>query len=225
MNKQAMSTQETRGRVEYWNDDKGYGFIIAGTQKVFFHISAMRGASRPQLGEEVFFIAAKDAKGRTVASHVRHIGLALDSPAIRRKPKPVAVKPRVKGAVPWGVLLLLLVIPALGLLKAWASQWGLWLLAASVVASLLALMLYASDKKKAREGEWRVSERRLQFIALLGGWPGALVAQQLFRHKNKKASFQVVFWFIVLCHQLGWLDYLLFNGGLVAGLVQAGLAS
>lgn len=39
---------------------------------------------------------------------------------------------------------------------------------------------------------------------LLGGWPGALIAQQKFRHKTRKVSFQVVFWAIVLVHQAFW---------------------
>ncbi|MGV8663884.1 DUF1294 domain-containing protein, partial [Pseudomonas aeruginosa] len=43
----------------------------------------------------------------------------------------------------------------------------------------------------------------------LGGWPGALVAQQVFRHKTRKLSFQLVFWGIVLLHQSFWLDSLL----------------
>ncbi|WP_147463771.1 DUF1294 domain-containing protein, partial [Pseudomonas amygdali] len=42
----------------------------------------------------------------------------------------------------------------------------------------------------------------------LGGWPGALLAQQVFRHKTRKVSFQIVFWLIVLAHQVLWLDWL-----------------
>ncbi|MDY7698634.1 DUF1294 domain-containing protein, partial [Pseudomonas aeruginosa] len=49
--------------------------------------------------------------------------------------------------------------------------------------------------------------------------PGALVAQQVFRHKTRKLSFQLVFWGIVLLHQLFWLDSLL-GGRLSAALLQ-----
>jgi uncharacterized membrane protein YsdA (DUF1294 family) len=38
----------------------------------------------------------------------------------------------------------------------------------------------------------------LQLCALLGGWPGALLAQQVFRHKSSKRSFQIKFWFMVI---------------------------
>ncbi|WP_153605141.1 DUF1294 domain-containing protein, partial [Pseudomonas aeruginosa] len=60
---------------------------------------------------------------------------------------------------------------------------------------------------------------RLHLFELLGGWPGALVAQQVFRHKTRKLSFQLVFWGIVLLHQSFWLDSLL-GGRLSAALLQ-----
>lgn len=129
------------------------------------------------------------------------------------------------GRIPLLLLALTMIVPLLGLVKLIKHQQALWLLPLGILASLLAFWCYANDKQRATRGQWRISEKSLQLLALVGGWPGALAAQHRFRHKNKKASFQTVFWFIVLCHQLGWLDYLLFNGGLVAGLVQAGLAS
>jgi uncharacterized membrane protein YsdA (DUF1294 family) len=47
----------------------------------------------------------------------------------------------------------------------------------------------------------------LHLIALAGGWPGALLAQKVLRHKSSKQSFQVVFWVTVLlnCAALSWL--------------------
>jgi uncharacterized membrane protein YsdA (DUF1294 family) len=47
----------------------------------------------------------------------------------------------------------------------------------------------------------------LHLFALVGGWPGALAAQRLLRHKARKLSFQVLFWATVLldCGALGWL--------------------
>jgi len=49
---------------------------------------------------------------------------------------------------------------------------------------------------------------KLQLLALLGGWPGALITQRVIRHKNKKTSFQVIFWIIVIIHIAIWLDVL-----------------
>jgi uncharacterized membrane protein YsdA (DUF1294 family) len=44
-------------------------------------------------------------------------------------------------------------------------------------------------------------------FGLIGGWPGALLAQRMLRHKSKKHSFQVTFWATVLanCSALAWL--------------------
>ena len=75
------------------------------------------------------------------------------------------------------------------------------------VASLVALAVYRWDKYRAEKQQWRVPESTLHVLEVFGGWPGALIAQRLFRHKNRKLSFQVTFWLIVLVHLAiwGWL--------------------
>ncbi|WP_335945215.1 DUF1294 domain-containing protein [Pseudomonas sp. G166] len=83
------------------------------------------------------------------------------------------------------------------------------------LVSLVAFLLYWSDKRKARADAWRIPENVLHAVELAGGWPGALLAQQVFRHKTRKVSFQVVFWCIVLLHQVFWIDQL-FLGRLLA---------
>ena len=45
------------------------------------------------------------------------------------------------------------------------------------------------------------------------------MAQQVFRHKTRKVSFQVVVWLIVGLHQLVWLDRLVLGGRLTGGLL------
>lgn len=72
--------------------------------------------------------------------------------------------------------------------------------AAYLLMSLLTYAVYAADKTAARQGRQRVPERTLHLLALFGGWPGALLAQQRLRHKTRKAGFQLVFWLIVFCH-------------------------
>jgi len=81
------------------------------------------------------------------------------------------------------------------------------------VMSLWAFLAYGIDKRRARNGGRRISEKSLQLIALLGGWPGALTAQRMFRHKTRKASFQVVFWAVVTLHVglVGCVVYLLWR--------------
>lgn len=67
-----------------------------------------------------------------------------------------------------------------------------------VVFSFLAFALYGSDKSAAINERWRTPESALHLLDLLGGWPGALVAQTFFRHKYRKLSFQLKFWTIVI---------------------------
>jgi uncharacterized membrane protein YsdA (DUF1294 family) len=76
-----------------------------------------------------------------------------------------------------------------------------WLGAYAIVISVITYWAYASDKRRAREGEWRLSEARLHLLELLGGWPRAFLAQRRLRHKCSKGSYQVVFWLIVLIYQ------------------------
>ena len=79
-----------------------------------------------------------------------------------------------------------------------------WIIAIYAVTSLISLTAYGCDKSYAEKGTWRIPESTLHFFALIGGWPGGLVAQRLFRHKTRKLSFQLVFWLIVLLHLAGW---------------------
>lgn len=222
---------ELRGQLRSWNDQKGFGFIRSeqGGDDVFAHISAMRGVRRPVQGDRVLYLSEPDKGGRLRATHIRlDAPMSLDEPAIRRKPsnlKPPAARsaqplkpakfaprPRRVGARRPALLkllgmLVLGLLPALGMLQL-ANQGVYWPVLASALASLLAFGLYLQDKRSAIGSGWRTPEARLHMVELIGGWPGALIAQQLLRHKTRKLSFQLVFWLIVLAHQIGWFDYL-----------------
>lgn len=64
------------------------------------------------------------------------------------------------------------------------------------VINLLAVSMYSMDKFAAVRGfgEQRVAEATLHFYGLLGGWPGALIARHVLRHKTRKQPFVFVFW-------------------------------
>src|SRR5436305_9466452 len=69
-----------------------------------------------------------------------------------------------------------------------------------VVMSLASFVAYWLDKRRAAKERRRIPERTLHLMALLGGWPGALMGQRQFRHKTQKLSFRIVFWLTVLLH-------------------------
>ncbi len=112
--------------------------------------------------------------------------------------------PRLKSLV----FALVCALPLTGSVLMWLQGISLIPLAAYGIVSVLAFLLYWSDKHKARTDRWRTPENVLHAVELAGGWPGALVAQQVFRHKTRKISYQVLFWAIVLLHQVFWIDQL-----------------
>jgi uncharacterized membrane protein YsdA (DUF1294 family) len=72
------------------------------------------------------------------------------------------------------------------------------LLLSYAVLSAACFVAYARDKSAARRGARRTPERRLLLLGLAGGWPGAVLAQQMLRHKTAKPVFQLLFWCSVL---------------------------
>ena len=72
-----------------------------------------------------------------------------------------------------------------------------WAASLYVGASVVCFVLYGVDKAAARAGRDRLPESVLLSLGFIGGWPGALVAQQLFRHKTSKRTFRVRFWLSV----------------------------
>lgn len=108
----------------------------------------------------------------------------------------------------WLVFAILCALPLSGSVSSWLRGESLIPLAAYGIVSIVTFFLYWSDKRKACADQWRTPENVLHALEFAGGWPGALLAQQVFRHKTRKVSFQLVFWIIVLLHQVFWIDRL-----------------
>jgi uncharacterized membrane protein YsdA (DUF1294 family)/cold shock CspA family protein len=177
-----------QGRISRWNDSRGFGFIqpAEGGPEVFVHIKAfVPGYPRPLTGQSVSF-EVQQVEGRLRAQRVM-----LD--AVRRlATAPVSTTSR-ESASGRG----LLALPAfVGLWVLLGQVWQLpaILLPVYLCTSVVCLLLYAWDKRAAMAGHRRIPENTLHLWALLGGWPGALVAQQLFRHKSSKRAFRALFW-------------------------------
>ena len=160
------------GRITEWNDDKGFGFVVphGGGERAFVHVRAFqRGSRRPVEGDLVSYAVAKDPRGRRQARDVRHAGQKI---AVPRAPSRI---PRMAiGIVALLVVALLALAGVVPLLVA-VTYLGL---------SAVAYLMYYADKAAAGRGAQRTPEKVLHLLALLGGWPGALAAQQRFRHKT-----------------------------------------
>ena len=64
----------------------------------------------------------------------------------------------------------------------------------SAIISVLTVALYRYDKRAAEQGTQRIPNSALHLASLLGGWPGALIARPLLRHKLNQKRFRSFFW-------------------------------
>ncbi|MCU6205277.1 DUF1294 domain-containing protein [Enterobacter cloacae] len=84
----------------------------------------------------------------------------------------------------------LLLSTAIGsLFSAWPV--AIWFL----LINVLTMVIYGADKMAARKGMRRIPEVTLLVFGVLGGWPGAIMGQQIFRHKTQKQPFKT--WFLM----------------------------
>lgn len=190
---------ERLGKVSEWNDDRGFGFIApldGEPTRVFFHVRDYRlDGRRPEVGELVKFRAQRQRDGKWRAQAVQRT-----VPAVRRaSPATPARGPsRPPSVVPGAVAVL-----AYALLIAWGIRAGRLPAEAMflpMILSAITYVFYALDKHAAQTGRWRTQETTLHLLELLGGWPGAWVAQQTLRHKSRKPGYRVAFWTMVLLH-------------------------
>lgn len=107
-------------------------------------------------------------------------------------------------ALSWTVLVVFAAVFATGCL---VLELAWWVPALYGAASVVAFAAYGLDKSAARRGAPRISEQTLLLLGLVGGWPGALIAQQLFRHKTRKRSFRRAFWGTVVLNILALAAY------------------
>lgn len=86
------------------------------------------------------------------------------------------------------------------------ANWPLppWVAGLYAAASVACFIVYAVDKSAAAAGRQRVPEKTLLLLGLIGGWPGAICAQQLLRHKTQKLEFRRLFWLTVVVNVLAF---------------------
>jgi len=189
------------GNLRSWNDERGFGFIepAKGGKDIFVHIKAFPpGTGRPTIGQDLTFEIELGQNGKKRAHSVQYL-VRNRAPRTHRAESPAT----------W-TLPRLLVIPAFA--SVWlyvASRWPVKPMVPAVYIglSLLAFLAYAFDKSAAINGRWRTPEKTLHLLGVAGGWPGALLAQQLLRHKCSKPSFVAVFWITVAANIAGFFAW------------------
>lgn len=159
---------------------------------MFVHVSAFPRSRRPVTGCEVSYAELRDERNRARASDVKYLG-AVSGRHAGASGLPLAL---LASTLFFAILVGRLVLDEL----------PLTLLAAYGLFSAVAFLVYGADKAAAEQGRWRTSESTLHTIALMGGWPGALVARRVFRHKTTKQPFRTIFWLTVIanCVALAW---------------------
>jgi uncharacterized membrane protein YsdA (DUF1294 family)/cold shock CspA family protein len=191
-------SERVHGTLTSWDDDRGFGFITParGSEKTFVHIKAFppRG-TRPQLGESLSFEVEHPAGGKRRAARVRVAGRRMPAAPHRRTPRASA------GSTSY-LPILLFAVAYLATNALWPLP--LWVAGFYAVVSIICFVVYAIDKSAASAQRWRVSETTLLLLGVVGGWPGAILAQQTLRHKTQKASFRSAFWGTVVINLLAF---------------------
>lgn len=185
-----------KGKINAWNDDKGFGFIVPnrGGDRVFIHIKAFSVRNiRPEVGDVVVYSIAKDDQGRFQAVNAKFVADKNPQRSNRRVALPEIVFAALfLGGVGYSVRV---------------SELHMIVLIAYTGLSVITFVAYAIDKSAAQAGRWRTKETTLHLLSLAGGWPGALIAQETLRHKSRKNSFRYIYAITVVLNLAGlyWL--------------------
>ncbi|QIK80882.1 DUF1294 domain-containing protein [Lysobacter sp. HDW10] len=180
----APSTYRHAGKITDWDDERGFGFVTpnGGGDRVFVHIKAFEFRNkRPHDGLLISYHVQRDAKGRLNAVNVKQ-----------------AVKLRDPYRVEFPRKIIAVTFLALIVLGAVVSKLPLLIAGVYVLMSAVTFYSYGEDKRATKQRAYRTPESTLHLMSLFGGWPGALIAQAMLRHKNKKTEFQATFWICVI---------------------------
>lgn len=194
-----LSSTKQKGKITQWDDEKGYGFIEPCLQgpRLFLHISDFNNKQRrPGVGDLVVYQTIQRWDGKLRASRVKF------SAADIAAPKATTGNSRLSILLCLGFVLVLTIV-------IWQQRLPQQLGYLYLALSVLTFLLYWQDKAAARRGLRRTRESTLLLFGLLGGWPGAVLAQQTLRHKSVKTEFRVKFWLSVSLNVSGlllWYD-------------------
>lgn len=178
-----------QGKISDWNDDKGFGFVEqnGGGERAFVHIKAFKSRSRrPSNGDIIIYELVREKTNRYKADNIQ----------FTRENKSLT-KRKTNNTSDFGEYTTLLFIIGM-LVSITMGKLPLVIAGVYLVMSVVTFIAYALDKSAAKNGRWRTKESTLHLFAVLGGWPGALWAQNILRHKSSKQEFKLVYKVTVL---------------------------
>ncbi|MDQ7090515.1 MAG: DUF1294 domain-containing protein [Methylococcales bacterium] len=189
-----------QGKITQWNDEKGFGFVqpLKSEEQLFIHITAFKDRQlRPEINQLITYTRSTDKQGRKSTVKIT-----------RSTDKKRTSQPSKNNS--FSIMLavtFLIIVSSL----VFINHTSVLILYAYLILSLITFLIYGWDKSAAQKNNWRISENNLHLLALIGGWPGALIAQKFFRHKSKKQPFRKIFWLTVginICIFMGFLSSL-----------------
>ncbi|WP_038210452.1 cold shock and DUF1294 domain-containing protein [Xenophilus azovorans] len=207
------------GTIHRWDAARAFGFIRGdgGGAEVFFHVRDWQGSHPPQPGARVRYeeihVGGKGPRGMAVvpasgtAARPAPARAARPAASARNQARNNARRPAASGGQAW----IWLALPAWTAVLATGIAMGRlpsWAAGALLALNLVTLAVYMADKAAAQSNTRRTRESTLHLLSLLGGWPGARLAQGMFRHKSSKASFQQAYAATVLVNlalSAGWV--------------------
>lgn len=181
-------------KIVEWDHQKGFGFLLHQKGKLFLHYKDFAERhKRPSKGDRIHYRVGSDPKGRRCAVQATHVN---DGGKIRIST--------------WFGLMALALIPAVAVNNLILDRKipPLYIILPLLIINVITYITYKADKEKARAKIWRTPESTLHFLALIGGWPAALIAQRQLRHKCSKTDFQFIYWMTVLFHIYLAIDYI-----------------
>jgi uncharacterized membrane protein YsdA (DUF1294 family)/cold shock CspA family protein len=192
-----------KGTLVMWNDTKGFGFIRPNQadEDFFIHISNFKKGltRRPEIGDEVQFREAEGPGKKRVSYALIPALIETDTASVAQ----FELNPRQRSWLTNVLIITPLVLSSYLLLMAknpvpFFSYF---------ILSLLTMILYGKDKANAATRKWRVPESYFHILELMGGWPGALIAQNDFRHKTRASTYLWILRGIIAIHLMGWFIY------------------
>ncbi|GEM_PF-371368 len=198
---------DLRGTLTQWDEEKGEGMIRpdSGGIRLLAREEEFRDTP-PKQGTRYYYQKAIDAQGIALAKTLTPV---IRSESLKKRKRKRPAKPK-RHPIP----MLLAVVLYFGLFQLLVNQYMfpvLWL-RAQLLFSTFTFLVMALDKLLAVKQRSRVPESTLHVLELIGGWPGGLMAQQVFRHKIRKRSFRRMFLLCVFLN-LGLMALLIAPSG------------